>query len=99
MIMFQGDMSLPGVVGLTPSQKDIRMKRSGGATDADGGGAGKIRARPADTAPAGPAQFKDWDDLWANAKPFTDDMVEAVMEQQREDIEIGRWLARRRRGD
>ena len=44
-------------------------------------------------------EFKDWDDFRANAKPFTDDMVEAVMEQQREDIEIGRWLARRRRGD
>ncbi len=44
-------------------------------------------------------ECKDWDDFRANAKPFTDDMVEAVMEQQREDIEIGRWLARRRRGD
>ena len=44
-------------------------------------------------------EFKDWDDLRANANPFTDDMVEAVMEQQREDIEMGRWLAGRRRGD
>ena len=44
-------------------------------------------------------EFKDWDDFRANAKPFTDDMVEAVMEQQREDIEMGRWLAGRRRGD
>ena len=44
-------------------------------------------------------EFKDWDDLRANGTPFTDDMVEAVMEQQREDIEMGRWLAGRRRGD
>lgn len=32
------------------------MRRSTGETDADGGDAGKIRARAADAAPAGPAQ-------------------------------------------
>ena len=39
-----------------PEGRDVRMRRSTGETDADGGDAGKIRARAADAAPAGPAQ-------------------------------------------
>lgn len=36
--------------------RDVRMRRSAGETGADGGDAGKIRARADDAAPAGPAQ-------------------------------------------
>ena len=39
-----------------PEGRDVRMRRSTADTDADGGDAGKIRARAADAAPAGPAQ-------------------------------------------
>ena len=77
------------------------MKRNAKRADTDGSGAGQPSAATPDAAGGvmPMPELKDWDDFWANAKPFTDDMVEAVMEQQREDIEMGRWLARRRRGD
>ena len=39
-----------------PEGRDVRMRRSTGETDADGGDAGKIRARAADAALEGPAR-------------------------------------------
>ena len=60
------------------------MKGRAGATDADGGRAGKIRARAADTAPAGPAPFKDWEDYWKNGTRFTDDFYEAMEDLDRD---------------
>ena len=61
------------------------MKRSAGATNADSGDAGRVRARAADAAPRRPrARFKDWEDYWKNGTRFTDDFYEAMEELDRD---------------
>ncbi len=64
------------------------MKKSAGATDADGGDAGRVRAKAADAAPAGPARFEDWEDYWKNSTPLPDDFEAIIAEMRHEELPL-----------